>query len=72
MCGPVFLREWWTIDMTEAPEAVAIVGSDLLFQPYTDERVVQRIYEVTLAYGVWKMWRDSDDPFTQRFSARHS
>jgi len=68
-----FLRETWSIDMPEAPNGVAIFGCDtsrnLLFQLYTDERDVHRIYEVTLADGTWKMWRDSDDPFPQRFIA---
>ncbi len=68
-----FLRETWAIDMPEAPDGVAIFGSDRgrdrLFQLYTDDRDVHRIYEVTLADGEWKMWRDSDDPFPQRFTA---
>ena len=67
-----FLRESWEIDMPEAPNGIAVFGSDegrgLLFQLYTDERDVSRIYEVTLENGEWKMWRDSDDPFPQRFS----
>jgi len=68
-----FLRETWEIDMPEAPNGIAIFGCDkgrnLLFQLYTDERDVNRIYEVTLSDGEWKMWRDADDPFPQRFIA---
>ena len=68
-----FLRETWAIDMPEAPNGVAIFGCDrgggIIYQLYTDERDVHRIYEVSLEDGEWKMWRDSDDPFPQRFSA---
>lgn len=68
-----FLREEWQIDLPEAPNGVAIFGRDrrkeLIFQLYTDDRDVHRIYEVTLEDREWKMWRDADDPFPQRFSA---
>jgi hypothetical protein len=71
-----FLRETWAIDLPEAPNGVAIFGCDrrrdLIFQLYTDERDVHRIYEVTLEDGEWRMWRDADDPFPQRFSATFS
>ena len=68
-----FLRETWAIDLPEAPDGVAIfgrdAGRDLIYQLYTDERDVHRIYEVTLEDGEWKMWRDAGDPFPQRFSS---
>ena len=71
--GGAFLREEWAIDLPEAPNGVAVfgrdAGRDLIFQLYTDERDVHRIYEVSLEGGEWKMWRDADDPFPQRFSA---
>jgi hypothetical protein len=69
-----FLRETWAIDMPEAPNGVAIFGRDArrdrIYQLYTDERDVHRIYGVTFEDGEWKMWRDADDPFPQRFSAK--
>ena len=70
--GGALLRETWSIEMPEAPDGVAIFGCDVekgsCFQLYTDERDVHRIYEVSLADGVWKMWREADDPFPQRFT----
>ncbi len=72
--GGAFLRETWAIDLPEAPNGVAIfgrdAGRDLIYQLYTDERDVHRIYEVTLEDGEWKMWRDAGDPFPQRFLAK--
>jgi hypothetical protein len=37
-------------------------------QYYFDSRGVRRIYEMTLDDGVWTLWRDSPDPFPQRFT----
>ena len=52
-----------------ASRSSAATGAGTIYQLYTDERDVNRIYEVTLEDGEWKMWRDADDPFPQRFSA---
>jgi hypothetical protein len=41
-------------------------------QHYFDSRGVHRIYEMTLSDGVWKLWRDSPDPFPQRFTGTFS
>lgn len=69
--GGAFLRQSWSIELPEAPDGVAIFGSDAssgrCFQLYTDERDVHRVYEVSLDDGVWRMWREADDPFPQRF-----
>jgi hypothetical protein len=45
--------------------------NDDYFQLYTDERDVQRIYAMSLAEGVWKLWREGE-PFAQRFEGRFS
>ena len=41
------------------------------FQLYSDERGVCRVYEMSIANGEWKLWREGD-PFSQRFSATFS
>jgi len=38
---------------------------------YSDARGVSRVYEMSFAEGVWKMWRDSPG-FSQRFEGRVS
>jgi hypothetical protein len=61
--------------MPEAPDGVAVIGCDGMnatyYQLYTDERDVQRVYEMSLGDGVWKLWRDGE-PFSQRFTGRFS
>jgi hypothetical protein len=67
-----FLLERWSVDLAEAPDGVAIIGCDAAtgtcYQLYTDDRGVHRVYELSFAAGQWKMWRDADDPFPQRFT----
>lgn len=56
--------------LPEAPDAVAIIGcdgmSDAYTMLYTDERDVQRIYEMSIVDRVWKFWRIGA-PFSQRY-----
>lgn len=70
--GRRWLIERWRIDMPEAPDGVAIIGAGdepgSFRQHYFDSRGVHRVYEMTLADGVWRMWRDATDPFPQRFT----
>ena len=74
--GRTFLIERWSIEMPEAPDGIAIIGAGegegTFQQHYFDSRGIHRVYEMTLEDGVWKLWRDSPDPFPQRFSARFS
>lgn len=74
--GGAFVRQRWTIELPEAPDGVAIIGRDrgrdAYFQLYTDERDVHRVYEMSFADGEWKLWREADDPFPQRFLGRVS
>lgn len=76
MEGRAFLLQRWSVDLPEAPNGVAIIGCDrgngTYFQLYTDERDVHRIYEMSFADGEWKLWRDADDPFPQRFAGELS
>lgn len=69
--GAPLLIQRSQIDVPEAPDSVAVIGcdgmSDTYYQLYTDERDVQRIYEMSISDGVWKLWRDGP-PFSQRFT----
>ena len=57
------------------PSAFCIIGHDDAVEPcsmlYTDVRGVARIYQMTLASGVWKMWRAWPD-FSQRMTGMFS
>jgi ketosteroid isomerase-like protein len=69
--GRTFLIQRWHIDLPEAPDGIAIIGlagDDRFRQHYFDSRGVQRLYEMTLENGVWKLWRDDPNPFPQRFT----
>jgi hypothetical protein len=69
--GHAYLIQRWSVDMPEAPDGIAIIGPDQsgekLVQHYFDTRGVARVYAMSLADGVWRLWRDGDD-FSQRFS----
>jgi hypothetical protein len=69
--GAPLLIQRWHVDNPEAPDGVAVIGWDTTtgayYQLYTDERDVQRVYEMSLADGVWKLWR-AGEPFSQRFT----
>ena len=73
--GAPLLIQRWHVDMPEAPDGVAVIGcdgkSDGYQQLYTDERDVQRIYQMSLRDGVWKLWRHGE-PFSQRFTGTFS
>jgi hypothetical protein len=73
--GVALLIERFHVDLPEAPDGVAVIGcdglSDTFYQLYTDERDVQRIYEMSLDAGIWKLWRDGE-PFSQRFTGEFS
>lgn len=57
------------------PNAFSVIGHDDVVEPcsmlYTDERGVARIYQMSLADGVWKMWRESPG-FSQRMTGTFS
>ncbi|WP_330256987.1 hypothetical protein OG874_21955 [Nocardia sp. NBC_00565] len=73
--GTPLLVQRWHIDLPDAPDGVAVIGcdgmSDTYYQLYTDDRDVQRIYEMTLTDGIWTLQRDGE-PFAQRFTGRFS
>lgn len=57
------------------PNAFSVIGQDDAVEPcsmlYTDKRGVARIYQMSLAGGVWKMWRESPG-FSQRMTGTFS
>jgi hypothetical protein len=62
----------WHFDWEQGqgvPNAFSVIGHDDAVEPcsmlYSDERGVARIYQMSLAGGVWKMWRDAPG-FSQR------
>lgn len=73
--GAPLLIERSHVDVPDAPDSVAVIGcdgmSDACYQLYTDERDVQRVYEMSISGGVWKLWRDGQ-PFSQRFTGTFS
>jgi hypothetical protein len=73
--GVPLLLERWHVDLPEAPDGLAVIGCDGMsgtyYQLYIDERDVQRIYEMSLEAGTWKLWRHGK-PFSQRFTGNFS
>ena len=69
------LIERGTVELPEAPDNVSIVGCDAAngtyFQLYSDQRGVCRVYEMSIADGEWKLWREGE-PFAQRFTGTFS
>lgn len=75
-----FVLERWTVPIPEAPDGLAVIrwddGRGTFLQHYFDERNVARVYEMTLADGVWTLERTKPDfsefDFSQRFVGRFS
>jgi hypothetical protein len=70
--GRRFLIQRWQVDHPEAPDGIAVIGpaadAGTYVQHYFDSRGVARVYEMTLADGMWKLWRTVEPPdFSQRF-----
>jgi hypothetical protein len=76
MDGKRFLVQRWEVSLPEAPDGLAVIGFDedtqLYLQHYFDSRGVARLYEMSFADGVWKLWRSTADftplNFSQRFT----
>ena len=75
--GEQFLIQRWEVPVPEAPDGIAIIGTDPesggnYLQHYFDSRGVARVYKMSFANGVWKLWRDTPDfsplDFSQRFT----
>lgn len=79
--GERFLIERWEVPVPEAPDGIAIIGPDpkrdgQYLQHYFDSRGVARVYKMSFANGVWKLWRDEPDfsplDFAQRYTGTFS
>ena len=57
------------------PDAIWLIGRDEVTPNYTvlyyDARKVSRVYEMSFAEGVWKMWRNAPG-FSQRYEGKMS
>jgi hypothetical protein len=62
-----------TIEIPGAPDSISIIGCDAAngtyVQLYSDERVVCRVFQMSIGDGEWKLWREGE-PFPQRFTGR--
>ena len=71
--GRRFLIQRWQVDFPAAPDGIAIIGpgdaEGTYRQHYFDSRGVERVYEMTLEHGVWRLWRIAPG-FSQRFTGR--
>ena len=79
--GERFLVQRWEIPIPEAPDGIALIGADPesegnFLQHYFDSRGVARVYKMSFADGVWKLWRDEPDfsplDFSQRYTGTFS
>ena len=73
LTGRRFLVQRWEVEHPDAPDGIAIIGSDparaAYRQHYFDSRGVTRVYEMTLAHKVWTLERIASEPdFSQRFT----
>jgi hypothetical protein len=65
-------QQHFTADNPAAPSGLAVIGAtaddaDTFTQHYYDSRGVARVYQMSLAAGVWKVWRDAPG-FWQRYT----
>ena len=67
--GERFLLQRSRTDHPEFPDSLIVYGAepDELSMHYFDSRGVHRIYRVSFAGGVWRMWRN-EPGFSQRFT----
>ncbi len=71
-----FVIQRWTVPIPEAPNGLAVIGWDVgrgtFLQHYFDDRGVARVYEMSLANGVWKAARTRPDFAPFEFSQRYN
>lgn len=76
LSGGSFLVQRWSVHIPEAPDGIAIIGTDpsnedRYLQHYFDSRGVARVYRMTLDDNVWTLLRDEADfsplDFRQRY-----
>jgi hypothetical protein len=74
-----FLVRYDEVEHPDFPNGVTLIGvdasPDTAFDTFTyhyfDSRGVERVYQMSLHDGVWKIWRDALD-FSQRFTGTFS
>ena len=68
--GGKFLIQRASNDNPDFPDSVSVIGEvdERIAMYYFDSRGVHRVYEMALAEGVWKVWRDAPG-FSQRCTA---
>ena len=72
-----FLVQYDEVEHPDFPDSVTIIGvdadapADLFTYHYFDTRGVERIYQMSLSNGVWKLWRDAPG-FSQRLTGTFS
>ena len=71
--GERFLLQRSRTDHPEFPDSLIVFGTDDdgLSMHYFDSRGVHRVYQVSLADGVWRMWRHAPG-FSQTFLGKLS
>ena len=78
--GRQFLVQRWEVAHPAAPDGIAGIGFDAsrgcYLQHYFDSRGVARLYEMSFADRVWKLWRTKPDfsplDFSQRYTGSFS
>jgi hypothetical protein len=74
--GRQFLVQRWEVPHPAAPDGIAIIGYDrsrgTYLQHYFDSRGVARLYQMSFADGVWKLWRTAADFSPLDFSQRYT
>jgi hypothetical protein len=75
MAGRQFVVQRWEVPHPAAPNGIAIIGWDqgkgTYVQHYFDSRGVARLYEMSFADSVWKLWRTAADFSPLDFSQRY-
>jgi hypothetical protein len=68
--GRFFLTQRFVTGHPGAPSGIAVIGPgqepENFAQHYYDSRGVERVYQMSLADGVWKLWREAPG-FWQRY-----
>ncbi len=64
LAGQFFLLQRFTAGSPAAPSGLAVIAAatgdaDAFTQHYYDSRGVARVYRMSLAAGVWRVWRDA-------------
>jgi hypothetical protein len=75
--GERFLVQRWSVPAPEAPDGIAVIGSDTsnqdqYLQHYFDSRGVARVYRMKISDTTWTSWRDEADFSSLDFRPRYA